>query len=84
MFFCCEGFLIYTTDTPGSGHYMTDKHYRVLMDLFYEERQARIHLEDVVTPMQRELFNRTQLATFEAISKTKIQKDGKGFERYHS
>lgn len=67
-------FLIYTTDTPGSGHYITDKHYRVLMDLFYEERQARIYLEDVVTPMQRKLFNKTQLATFETISKTQIQK----------
>ncbi|CAC5389432.1 unnamed protein product [Mytilus coruscus] len=61
LFFCCDGFLIDTTNPPGTGQYMTDKHYKLLMDLFIEERQARVHLEDFVTQLQKELVQ-TQTA----------------------
>ncbi|CAG2195231.1 unnamed protein product [Mytilus edulis] len=54
LFFCCDGFLIDTTNPPGTGQFMTDKHYKTLMDLFIEERQSRIHLEDFVTQLQKE------------------------------
>ncbi|XP_063410657.1 CAP-Gly domain-containing linker protein 1-like [Mytilus trossulus] len=61
MFVCCDGFLIDTTNPPGTGQYMTDKHYKALMDLFFEERQARLHLEYAVTQLQHELV-KTQTA----------------------
>ncbi|CAC5389434.1 unnamed protein product [Mytilus coruscus] len=49
------------TNPPGTGQYMTDKHYKILMDLFIEERQTRVHLEDFVTQLQKELVQ-TQTA----------------------
>ncbi|VDI58910.1 Hypothetical predicted protein [Mytilus galloprovincialis] len=55
LFIGCDGFLVDTTNPPGSGQYLTDKHYKLLMDFFIEERQARVHLEDVVTQLHNEL-----------------------------
>ncbi|CAG2221986.1 unnamed protein product [Mytilus edulis] len=61
VFICFDGFLVDSTNPPGPGQYMTDKHYKTLMDLFIEERQARVHLEDFVTQLQKE-FVKTQTA----------------------
>lgn len=61
LFFYCDGFLIDATNPPGTGQYMNDKHYKILMDLFIGERQARVHLANFVTQLQEELVQ-TQTA----------------------
>ncbi|CAG2221987.1 unnamed protein product [Mytilus edulis] len=79
LFICCDGFLIDTTNPPGSGQYMTDKHYKFLMDFVIEERQARVHLEDVVTQLQNELV-KTQTALGNKLHE--LNKENNTIEQY--
>ncbi|VDI58908.1 Hypothetical predicted protein [Mytilus galloprovincialis] len=79
LFICCDGFLIDTTNPPGTGQYMTDKHYKLLMDFFIEERQARVHLEDFVTQLQKELV-KTQTAFVNRIDE--LNKENNTLEQY--
>lgn len=44
-----------TQQPPTDGSFLTDTHYNTLMDMIYQERQSRLHLEQYVTQLNKRL-----------------------------
>ena len=44
-----------TQQPPTVGSFLTDSHYNTLMDMIYQERQSRLHLEKYVTHLHKRL-----------------------------
>lgn len=46
-----------TQQPPTVGSFLTDSHYNTLMDMIYQERQSRLHLEKYVTQLHKRLLD---------------------------
>ena len=60
-----------TQQPPTDGSFLTDSHYNTLMDMMYQERQSRLHLEQYVTQLHKRLSDE-EIQSKALISKVEI------------